>query len=762
MNRVTLVSSCCSLPTLCSLVLSITNSLSLTRKRTNKQIFEFVLPWIFLVLLVWVRSSLGDFAGGLFTFPAETPTASDVHRPLQFHDYLTALQAQRVCEVQQGGSSLADFLTNCLPGGGGGGGAEAEDGEGLFDGLVDGENATALDGLTVDHLPLFMRQQGVPEDQIALLNNFLPQLVDACVQAGNFVPSRGGMTITGMDSFAWYVPLLKCDATKCTEVGESAEPFCERKMVGLTGDRDRMESFLNWIVAEYPAEEDLQVFRVFDAPEDMDAYVESRFYGRTDHDGTYYPKMAMGIVLDSTDDGDNVWSYQLRPNSTNFNVPVGENDESFPGAVSMPDTSRTTDAYARSEDDACDVGLAEVNPGTASSCVRQYEENGVLTFQRLLHDFILNQTATDGSSDQHRVASVSYVPFPTREYESENFFSYVAGESIVVCGVVWCDVSCCIQHHVYVLTCAISSAFAVFLTLLVTIGLLYPVASMVSYIVKEKQYRQKELMKMMSVSESDIGWSWFVTFFGFHTLTATVTAYLSSRVYLESSLVILWIFWMLTMMASVIFSMTIAAFCSKATRAVLFAVLGFFAGFFLTLAQNVERGRRALILLVSLHPVAAFAYGVSQLSTLEEKSIGLTLENMSFSDSRSGYSFVDTLAMLIVDSVVWGILTWYLNRVITPDYGHALPFYFPFQPSYWLPTSGMDSGRDGNTESAAVANSGIPYETVDDTLDRQSKENKTIEIHSLRKTFGKKNAVDGLSLSMYSGQITALLGHNGE
>lgn len=36
-----------------------------------------------------------------------------------------------------------------------------------------------------------------------------------------------------------------------------------------------------------------------------------------------------------------------------------------------------------------------------------------------------------------------------------------------------------------------------FAPLLVTLGLLYPVAAMIGYVVREKEFRQKELMKMV-------------------------------------------------------------------------------------------------------------------------------------------------------------------------------------------------------------------------------------------------------------------------
>merc|ERR1712176_880923 len=98
------------------------------------------------------------------------------------------------------------------------------------------------------------------------------------------------------------------------------------------------------------------------------------------------------------------------------------------------------------------------------------------------------------------------------------------------------------------------------------------------------------------------------------------------------------------------------------------------------------------------------------------------------------------------------------NRVIKPDYGQALPWYFPFMSSYWLPSRAAPPATDNYN----VADSDdIPLEPVGDALKKQKEEGTNIEISGLRKEFGDKVAVDGLSLSMYSGQITALLGHNG-
>jgi ATP-binding cassette, subfamily A (ABC1), member 3 len=300
--------------------------------------------------------------------------------------------------------------------------------------------------------------------------------------------------------------------------------------------------------------------------------------------------------------------------------------------------------------------------------------------------------------------------------------------------------------------------------IIITLGLLYPVAVMASYIAQEKELRQKELLKMMSVSESDIGWSWFVTYFVFHFFTATFVAFISDLLYDQSTFPMLWIFWILTFIGIIVFCMTVGALTSKAIRAVLLGVIVFLIGAFLPIAVPFDTGDTGLIGLISLHPVAAFSYGLSQIGQLEDQGIGLTLDTLrTSSGNESGYSFANSLTSLMFDCLFWGFLCWYYNRVIKPDYGQALPFYFLFTSSYWCPSRKHTTISDDADAGVFYSTSGtdIPYEPVGEELRRQAVEGKSIEIHNLCKKFGEKTAVDGLKLSMYSGQITALLGHNG-
>jgi ATP-binding cassette, subfamily A (ABC1), member 3 len=294
---------------------------------------------------------------------------------------------------------------------------------------------------------------------------------------------------------------------------------------------------------------------------------------------------------------------------------------------------------------------------------------------------------------------------------------------------------------------------------LITLGLLYPVASIVRYLVLEKELRQKELMKMMSVRESDIEWSWFVSFFVMHLVTTIGTTSVSALLYENSARSLLFFFWLFTFLAIIAFTFFLAALFSKATRATLVSLLVFFVGYFLTLVVSPVDGNIGTITLISLHPVAAFAFGLQEIGRLEDLGVGLAADTLRTTDSPSGYTFSTTLQNLLFDFIFWGLWTLYTNRIARSEFGRPLPWYFPCTLSYWCPGTMTSPTADENEE--LVYDEGVAVEPVSNTLKDQAAQGKSIEIRKLRKVFGEKIAVDGLSMSFYSGQITALLGHNG-
>jgi ABC-type branched-subunit amino acid transport system ATPase component len=232
------------------------------------------------------------------------------------------------------------------------------------------------------------------------------------------------------------------------------------------------------------------------------------------------------------------------------------------------------------------------------------------------------------------------------------------------------------------------------------------------------------------------------------------------RLYENSHGFYLWIFWMVTFLSVIVFAMLVSTFTAKTTRAILIGLLLFFIGVFLTIAINYDTGDGGLIALISLHPVAAFSYGLQEIGNLEDQAVGLTSNTIDTTDNPSGFTFVKAIRYLIFDCVLWGLVTFYLNRVIPPDYGQAQSLWFPCAAVY---NCIFRKSKHVNIEKEQEEpiDESVPNEPVGDVLRSQAKEGKNIEIHGLRKVFGDKTAVDGLNLAMYNGQITCLLGHNG-
>ncbi|CAM9266917.1 unnamed protein product [Choristocarpus tenellus] len=124
--------------------------------------------------------------------------------------------------------------------------------------------------------------------------------------------------------------------------------------------------------------------------------------------------------------------------------------------------------------------------------------------------------------------------------------------------------------------------------------------------------------------------------------------------------------------------------------------------------------------------------------------------------------------MLIVDIFIYSILAWYANEVVPSEWGTSHPWYFPFTKAYWRPskvtaTDALQAELDMD-EFRKSSDKGH-VEAVHDGLRRQLRSKDCVAIRGLEKEFvtGEQRvmAVNGLDLTMYRGQITALLGHNG-
>ena len=554
--------------------------------------------------------------------------------------------------------------------------------------------------------------------------------------------SSDALMISGMvqGGYNWQVPFVRCDVRRCESLGQDAHPFCEYSILAVSGSsedddggRRRAEEFQTYMYDRWPfllktregtiVQEGrpfpFEFVKIFSGSKDMEAYLL-----RDDYGSVGVPKIGMGVVFDGDDP--NHFKYWLRQNSTGMNAPESES-ETLPVVQTTPSTNKLFNDFARNDIDTCRRLPGDPNYGDfQDSCTGQYFYNGVIATQRLVGDFILNQTGAEAAGVFVADGGVGYVPFPSKEYVDLGFFGQ----------------------------------FGDILPLLFTLGLLFPAASMIGYIVREKEHRQKELMKIMSVTESDIGWAWFSTFFLFHLLSMAITAVISVVLFDNSDFSTLLLFWLVTILCVITFTMTMSSVTSKTSRAVLIGILVFLMGVVLTIAIDFRTAEPAVVRFVCFHPVTAFTYGVTVIGRLEDIGIGASFDSLDFTESNIRFSLKTTMKWLAFDSLLWGFLAYYLNRVIPQDYGQHLPLWFPLLPSYWFP-----SLRHANIEKVDAIteadSSGALVEEVGSALKKQTTLGQTIEIENLRKVYGEKIAIDDLTLTMYNGQITALLGQNG-
>jgi len=137
------------------------------------------------------------------------------------------------------------------------------------------------------------------------------------------------------------------------------------------------------------------------------------------------------------------------------------------------------------------------------------------------------------------------------------------------------------------------------------------------------------------------------------------------------------------------------------------------------------------------------------------------IELISKKTRPDSLSILDCLIMLLVDGVLYFCLTLYFDNVIQGEYGRAKSFYFFLTPSYWL------NRRKKLQGDLQFAEEGLNVKNDDcEEISEDFKNKIALRIRGLVKTFKNENdksynAVDSLNLTVYSGQITAILGHNG-
>ncbi|KAJ3588548.1 hypothetical protein NHX12_012140, partial [Muraenolepis orangiensis] len=296
--------------------------------------------------------------------------------------------------------------------------------------------------------------------------------------------------------------------------------------------------------------------------------------------------------------------------------------------------------------------------------------------------------------------------------------------------------------------------------LFMTLAWMYSVAIIIKSVVYEKEARLKETMRIMGLDNGVLWLSWFISSLIPLLVSAGLLVLLLKKgnllPYSDPGVVFLFLssFAVVTIMQCFLLSTLFArANVAAACGGIIYFTL--YLPYVLCVAWQDHIGFGAKVFASLLSPVA-FGFGCEYFALFEEQGVGIQWSNLVSSPlEEDDYSLTTSIILMYCDSVLYGVMTWYIEAVFPGQYGIPRPWFFLFTKSYWFgeemnTTSKIPQSRKGNAGAVCIE-------------EEPSHLEPGVYIENLVKVYrhGKKLAVDGLSLGFYEGQITSFLGHNG-
>uniref|UniRef100_A0A8D2HGE2 ABC transporter domain-containing protein n=1 Tax=Urocitellus parryii TaxID=9999 RepID=A0A8D2HGE2_UROPR len=284
------------------------------------------------------------------------------------------------------------------------------------------------------------------------------------------------------------------------------------------------------------------------------------------------------------------------------------------------------------------------------------------------------------------------------------------------------------------------------------------VLSIMQYVVQEKEERLKEYQLIIGLRNWIIWAAYFFTFFLLYIIIITLICVLfftkitDEPILRYSDYSFIFIFLVCYAIASIFFSFMVSTFFNKAHLAASAGHLMFFASFFPFnfIFQHYGAISVSNKVAACLSSNVALALGINLLVKLEIKGECSSLDdNLIF-----GYM----LGMLLLDAFLYGLVTWYVETVFPGQSGVPQPWYFFLLRSYWFGKPRIIEEKNIESHGGTQRSNNFEAEPINLVAGIQIK-----HLHKVlfQRSLFPSAAVKDLSLNVYEGQVTILLGHNG-
>ncbi|KAF5274074.1 hypothetical protein FQR65_LT04472 [Abscondita terminalis] len=308
----------------------------------------------------------------------------------------------------------------------------------------------------------------------------------------------------------------------------------------------------------------------------------------------------------------------------------------------------------------------------------------------------------------------------------------------------------------------ITDMFLYIMPLVTLFSFVFLCPAVLKRIVEEKSTGIKELMKMMGLKSWMLWVGWFLHAFIVNFISICVITFLMKVPLWNAqyppiefcSGSLFFVFLLLYSASGILFCFAISSLFSKPTLAMVVGILVWILSYEVPDALQKPNMKLFKKLLLALFPNTAMNYGYSIISVYETRENGSSWSNLFNSptggndDITMGHVFI----MFIVDIILYLLITLYVENVMPGPYGLSKPWNFPIMGIFNKITRRSSRVIDNDEEDNLKQ-----YSKIESAPNL----NAGIQIKKLHKVFGNQSAVNGLSIDIYEGQITALLGHNG-
>ena len=394
------------------------------------------------------------------------------------------------------------------------------------------------------------------------------------------------------------------------------------------------------------------------------------------------------------------------------------------------------------------------------SSYEKYIEGGFLSVQKLLYDYVLKKETNNPN------AEIKYRLLP-QKYEK----------------------------YLYNI---IDEYLNILLGFFVLIAYAFPLSINIYRLIKEKESKAKEIMKIMGLNELNYFLPYFIIYFIINLIYSIFNSLIisSSFDYIKTK----YLFTFFFLFGLVIYSMVFffQSFLEKTAISIIFCLIIYSIQFFLALILQENAIRRGVkILFGILFPPITMQLGINTFCKFQSNYKHME-ENVDLKYNR--FCISDMYIIFVANFFLYMFLGFYLQNVLPQKYGMNQPFYFLFTKSYWgfgeknekSNINNIDFGK--NIEIIPVKNPNNNYgNDIIDTKTSLNNEkgsiwrkttipnelnnnhfletngnnnidhinNDILRIRNIIKLFGDKLVLDNLSFDLYRNEIFVLLGHNG-